>query len=453
MRPNVPLLPGQKREAEEAVAKVSKQFAEVTSAPRAFATSVDCVFNNSNVVKALAGKKKLSDTEKFIHFFAAKSGFYSADEFTQLNKKIAVLLEHAQNGTSPDPAERLSMKELRSLDGISHNLLSIVEKNGVQCAAPREDFIDKLSLLKTYGSEKVRTFASCALAAVKLFGLLEQKICGDFRDGVAYLFIIRNSFLQEMGVHPWSHLTWGEYGHSSIDLNGGKQARHIDDGDKLIRDRNTVKGFAQCSSYAITPNALLKEESKEILGLLGQPDSLVEATFHKVLNDVLCTNYGYHVRTIGIICHFFVYLYNAVVLFFAGVLSRLPRRQSSPISEHFEVDGGGEIRRKVDSHTTFSGRSAYCSGYLAIAIVESLRLIDASFRAKLLKNNALNADQREMISREDFSFFRELFPVGVNLESVLTGQLLDVLRGAGMLQPAPMPTLKKFVAMPSELPE
>ncbi|MDR2668144.1 MAG: hypothetical protein LBB38_03860 [Puniceicoccales bacterium] len=441
-----------RKEAETLIATAVKTIDDCSTIN---ALDVEWLCAHSRTVERLllTRGKQLSEPEKVLLFVVQKSKFLTGKRLEEVQAKLNGLLASVERGEDPKEEQRLTLPQVRTLDGFVHHLTSrTVTKTGAINYKNNELLVAVLTNIAdgTNMSAWIKGFAATALLASKAFIELEHHVfpAGAYGDGLARISFILNSRLRGMGVGRFAHLTAGEIGHVEISFNGQEMAG-VEDQGRVCRVFG-LKELAQTSFFALDFEKLISEdgEAADLLRLLkrSRPDVDVRALFRSNLELLLQNDYGFRVTTFGVIFNFLLWLYNFLVSIFRSSPSF-----HTPISEHFAVDDSGNVRRNFADGYEFKERSAICSGYIATVIAEALRLTDECLKAIASKCQGLTDKQRALVRSLEFSFAKPLFRKGTRFESVSPKLIHETLARVGALGESPEGReLEKFVVMPKD---
>jgi hypothetical protein len=332
------------------------------------------------------------------------------------------------------------LPEIRAIDGLAHNLsVRKFRDNGTAYFESNDElrkFIanvhDNNAVFADGGEElsEFRAFLACSLMSVNVATLLRQKVENDIPDGIS-LAVTSNSMLKKMGVSPWSHLTWGDEGHSGFLFRGKKASGSVEERDLwpngfVGKMPLSAKEMCQVKVYHLDVKNLLENcgVAGELRKEIPDYEQIIGDKFKEVLEQVTQRTYGYKVSTFSVIVLFFAYFFNVIFTFFGR-----NKYRGSDIAEYFTVDRAtGKICYTGPAdEKAFRTRLCYCSGYLMATVLASMKIVNDWFINWHLPNSGarVTEEQRRALSDPNFSLFRPLIAPGVYVPAMMTLQVLE----------------------------
>ncbi|MDR1435974.1 MAG: hypothetical protein LBI39_02085 [Puniceicoccales bacterium] len=408
----------------------------------------------ARLLKDTGDGRQLTGPEKFILFFAQKTSFFPEKELGAIEEKISRLSHLTRQGLhlrDLPSKHKLSMREIRAIDGIVHNMYDCVTgEDGITVRTENKQIVAALRGISAQRKGYAARFATFAMDSLNFTAEVEMAVKKEreANPSAVCISVVQNRLLGRMGVHRCSHLTFGPHGHVAYFPGEDAKTRHIDENpNRVMVDSPSLKEQAQTSVYCIDVLKLRNVNAKNdhLLRQLGAlDDEWIAKTFADTMAHVSMHNFGYYVSTLGVVMHFFVHLYNLLRAF----IRKTTQAISTPISGYFHVNGDGTIGQSITKDTKFDKRFAYCSGYVAIVFVEALRLMNILIAQELAKKGIVSADEIDRANDPGHSFLVNPFASGTDLPSVMPSVLLDSLNKANALSLERRPKLRSIVDIP-----
>ncbi|MDR2663946.1 MAG: hypothetical protein LBB14_00230 [Puniceicoccales bacterium] len=407
------------------------------------------VYRRNDILELIRKKGKSgSKNERLLAFFAEKPSFATPKGWEDIHRKLKSIEGH-RNGADMSVDDRLTMLEVRTVEGVYHNL--VLRKFGEDGRARLEDNRELQAFCKKVAdasSGEVGTFATCALLTIPVIPFLAGQFERDLDEKRLYLSVTSNDFLSKMKIEPWSRISFGGVGHVGF-LNGKTKEQWDIYFDKVEKWKLDPKTLCQIEIPRLNLSALFPDKgpAADLLekAFGKEPDlrRLVAEKMESVLWMVSTQTHGYRVSVFAVVVLFFIYLFNALLSFFGK-----PIFHTSHIGELYGVDERtGEVTYLGPQEEEMPTRLCYCSGFLLDCLLGTMQIMNSWIKWHIINSRIeLSESERQMVTDPKSTFFKSLVPGGVYVAAVPPVQMIEYFEQARVLEHTPRPNLQRFVA-------